>query len=65
MELSNFDSKIPMTAALDRQTMRWSSSISVKDCLCYVGKMKSSSLKTSHSLLPKGWFIQEDPITRK
>ena len=62
MELSNFDSEIPITATLDWQARRWSSSILGKRLFMLTCiKWSPGALKMSHSLLSEVWLIWEGP----
>ena len=62
MELPNFDSEIPITAALDWQVVRRSYSILGKRLFMLMWiKWSPRALKTSHSLLSEVWLIWEEP----
>ena len=58
MKLSNFDSPIPMTAALDIEAIRGSSAVLVKWLFMLMWiKWNPQILIMSHSFLPEGWSI--------
>ena len=63
MELSHFDSEIPMTAALDIQAIQRSSSTLSKTLFTLMSiKWTLLDLKLSHSLLLQDWSVSGSPV---